>query len=127
MKNNLVILLLSSLLVLQTAHAASVEQTLTFTSTRSLLLVHINVDGRDLLLIFDTGAERTLINSPKESVERKATVRVDTKTFDTRLAFVDLAGTDIAKTHADGVLGQDILRKFDFVKIDYASHTITMW
>lgn len=106
--------------------AQSATQTLTFTSQRSLMLVKVLVDGHELTLIYDTGAERTLINSPKESVERTTSLAIGSRSLRLPLAFVDLRGTDMAKVGADGVLGQDVLRKFNHVSFDYANKTITL-
>jgi hypothetical protein len=99
---------------------------LPFKTARSLLLVTVTVDGRSKTLVFDTGAERTLIQDTR-NVEHVSTLIVGSKTFrNIPIAYVDLTGTDIAKAHADGVLGQDVLRQFDTMHVNYKTHTITL-
>jgi len=109
-----------------TSARAADAVSLPFKTARSLLLVTVTVDGRSKTLIFDTGAERTLIQDTR-NVEHVSTLIVGSKTFrNIPIAYVDLTGTDIAKAHADGVLGQDVLRQFDTMHVNYKTHTITL-
>jgi hypothetical protein len=100
---------------------------LPFESQRSLLLVSVTVNGQPKTLIFDTGAERTMIHERNASVERQRTsVTLDGKTFIVPVIFADLADMQIAKAKADGVLGQDIIRRFTVITIDYTAKTVTL-
>ncbi|MBZ5522228.1 MAG: hypothetical protein LAP21_08300 [Acidobacteriia bacterium] len=114
-------------LLSQPAAAQNVKVELPFTSARSLLLVSVMVDGTPRTLIFDIGAERTLIHSTGQSVEHRATVILPGKTLSNfPLILSDLTDLQIAKAGADGVLGEDIIGKFDCVGIDYARKVITL-
>jgi hypothetical protein len=99
---------------------------LPFTLARSLLLVNVTVDHQLKTLIFDTGAERTMIHDHR-NVERPVQLVLDNKTLpNIPLAFVDLTGLKLEQVHADGVLGQDIIRRFKTVRVDYDTRIITL-
>ncbi len=91
------------------------------------LLINVTVDGKSKTLIFDTGAERTMIHSTAGDVEHRATLVIGSKTFSNfPLIMANLSGLNMEKVGADGVLGQDVLRKFSVVRIDHKAGTIKL-
>lgn len=118
---------LTFLAVLVTAAHAQTANVLPFHVQRSLLLVSVTLDGQPKTLIFDTGAERTLIQDSR-NVEHQATLIVGTKTLNNfPVALVSLASMGLEAIHADGVLGQDVLNLYSRVLIDYRAHTLTLF
>jgi hypothetical protein len=99
---------------------------LQFTNARSLLLVTITIDGRQKTMIFDTGAERTVLND-KHNVERRSMLILGDRTLPNfPIISTSLSGMGLDKIHADGVLGQDVMRQFKSLRVDYNSHTVTL-
>lgn len=100
---------------------------LPFHTARSLLLVSVTIDGQPKTLIFDTGAERTIVHALGVDVERRVTVILPGRTL-TNFPIInaDLSNLPLTKVGADGVLGQDVLRKFSAVRIDYKAKTVTL-
>lgn len=98
-----------------------------FRTERSLILVSAFVDGESKTLIFDSGAERTLVNSKDLSVERRVTFIVGSKAIGNfPVILSDLSDLKIEKVGADGVLGEDFLRHFSAVRIDYKAHVVEL-
>jgi hypothetical protein len=112
-------------LALVVVAAACVAETyVPFRVSRSLLLVDVIVDGAPKILVFDTGAERTLIHDSR-NIERASRLTLGDKTFSNfPLAYVNLAGMELEKVHADGVLGQDVIGKFRKITVDYQSKRV---
>ena len=101
--------------------------TVPFQTVRSLMLVTVNVDGNPKTLIFDTGAERTLLNSRDGNVERSVTFVLGSKVMgNLPIILANLSGMGMEKVKADGVLGQDVLRQFASTRIDYKTQTVTL-
>jgi hypothetical protein len=106
----------------------------------SMMLVTVAIDGRNRTLVFDTGAEQTMINFPQVSREQKMEVwqrsyvyikeRSQLKVGNTALLIevikADLTGASLLKV-ADGVLGQDVLSNFSSIRINYRQHTIELF
>jgi hypothetical protein len=106
----------------------------------SMMLVTVAIDGRNRVLVFDTGAEQTMINFPQVSREQKMTLwqrsyvyikeRSRLKVGNTALLIdlikADLTGASLLKV-ADGVLGQDVLSNFSSIRIDYRRQTIELF
>jgi hypothetical protein len=106
----------------------------------SMMLVTVAIDGRNRTLVFDTGAEQTMINFPQVSREQKMEVwqrsyvyikeRSRLKVGNTALLIevikADLTGASLLKV-ADGVLGQDVLSNFASIRINYRQHTIELF
>jgi len=130
------------------AEAAEWRVELHFESVRGLMLVRARMGDREGTFIFDTGAQMTLVD--REFLGLKP----EDKPFDgaaapgarmTRTAEVAPAclgelcaakatvGTadfgDVSKglgRRIDGILGQDVLRKFDHVGIDFKKSVVTL-
>jgi hypothetical protein len=101
---------------------------LCFETVRSLMTVKVTVNGQPKTLIFDTGAERTMIHERGVSLERQRTsLTLDSRTFVLPIIFVDLSDMPTAQAKADGVLGQDVLRKFARIEIDYSAHIVALY
>jgi len=103
-------------------------ETLQFKSARSLLLVHVTIDGAPLTLVLDTGAQRTIIDDPR-NVERPVNVTVGNRTMRLYIAYAPLhinASETVKGVKASGLLGQDILRQFKTVHINYANNTVEL-
>jgi hypothetical protein len=98
---------------------------LPFVSRRSLILVQVGVEGQTLTMIFDSGAERTMINS-KANVERVKPLAVGSRVLRMPLLYVDMNGMKLEEVRADGVLGQDVLRQFKSVTIDYKESSVLL-
>jgi len=106
----------------------------------SMMLVTVAIDGRSQTLVFDTGAEQTMINFPQVSREQKMALwqhsyvyikeRSRLKVGNTALLIdvikADLTGASLLKV-ADGVLGQDVLSNFASIRINYRQHTIELF
>jgi hypothetical protein len=106
----------------------------------SMMLVTVAIDGRNRTLVFDTGAEQTMINFPQVSREQKMALwqhnyayikeRSRLKMGNTALLIevikADLTGASLLKV-ADGVLGQDVLSNFSSIRINYRQQTIELF
>lgn len=104
------------------------------------MLVTVAIDGRNRTLVFDTGAEETMINFPQVSREQKMALwqssyayikeRSRLKVGNTALSIdvikADLTGASLLKV-ADGVLGQDVLSNFSSIRINYRQQTIELF
>ncbi len=102
-------------------------QDTTFKTVRNLPLIQVQVDGQNKLLVFDTGAERTMIHDPKVTAERAEFIVVSGKTLKMLIIHTNMNWTDLYKVHgADGILGQDVMRQFKRAKIDYTKSTIEL-
>jgi hypothetical protein len=104
-----------------------------------MILVTVPIDGRNRTLIFDTGAEQTMINFPQVSREQKmelwqrryvyirerSRVKLGNTNLSVEVIKADLTGTSLLKV-ADGVLGQDVLSNFRSIHINYRQQTIEL-
>lgn len=99
---------------------------LSFTVSRSLMLVSVTVDSQPKTLIFDTGAEKTMIQDSR-NVLQNVRLTVGGKTFSNfPVAMVSLTGMQMERVGADGVLGQDVMSRFLSVNIDYKARKIEL-
>jgi len=100
-----------------------------FKTLRSLILVTVLLDGHSKTLIFDTGAEHTIIND-RRNVMISAELRIGkVVVLNCPVAMADMSNEQqqaFSAVHADGVLGQDILRRFKNVRVNYSTNTITL-
>jgi hypothetical protein len=91
-------------------------------------------------LVFDTGAEQTMINFPQVSREQKmllwqrsyayvqerSSLRLGGTSFSIPVVKADLTGNSLLKV-ADGVLGQDVLSNFASIRINNRQKTIELF
>jgi hypothetical protein len=106
----------------------------------SMMLVTVAIDGKDRTLVFDTGAEQTMINFPQVSrgqhmvlwqrsyayVKERSSLRLGSASFLVHMVKADLTGNSLLKV-ADGVLGQDVLSNFSSIRINNRQRTIELF
>ena len=134
------------LLLLMTlpAHAFATDEqpanVLHYRTRNSMMLVTVNVDGQNKTLIFDTGAEQTLMHWPQVShgkkmvlwqgdyyyIDERSSLTIGSSRLFINLMKADLRGASMLKV-ADGVLGQDVLSTFSSIRINYRNHTIELF
>jgi hypothetical protein len=134
----------------QAARSAVVEIPFETSPRRSLILIEVRIDDHPRIFVMDTGSTWTLVNRrimPVTEFEiRKsrfqnggssvvfegksvaAAVAIGTQTWsEWKVLATDLdLLTETYGRSIDGVLGQDILRQFDTVTIDYVLRKITL-
>lgn len=125
------------------AFAATQEQPsniLHYRTRNSMMLVTVAIDGKNRTLVFDTGAEQTIINFPQVSRELKmllwqrnypyvkdrSNLKLGTASFLIHVLKADLTGNSLLKV-ADGVLGQDVLSNFASIRINNRQKTIELF
>jgi len=121
---------------------------LPYRSANGLILVEAKVNGNPVTLVMDTGANHTIIDArscgfgavPGFDVNTRGVgisgnalrLRVDLEVgkqilFSQPVSVMNL--NDLARrlgTPLDGLLGQDILRQFQSIRIDYKAHVIEL-
>jgi len=116
-----------------TAHAQERKSfVIPFHSVNSLILLDAHVNGKSVTLILDTGARQTQLD--RKAAGQSVTVAVlyvDLQIADYRERSFRILSMDLERIlrdipHADGILGQDWLRSFRSVKIDYKTQTVTL-
>lgn len=125
------------------AFAATHEQPsniLHYRTRNSMMLVIVAIDGKNRTLVFDTGAEQTMINFTQVSREQKmllwqrsyayvkerSELRLGSTSFLIHVVKADLTGNSLLKV-ADGVLGQDVLSNFAGIRINNRQKTIELF
>jgi hypothetical protein len=125
------------------AFASTHEQpsnVLYYRTRNSMILVTVAIDGKNRTLVFDTGAEQTMINFPQVSREQKmllwqrgyayvkerSSLRLGSASFLIHVVKADLTGNSLLKV-ADGVLGQDVLSNFASIRINNRQKTIELF
>jgi len=140
MRRLILLLLLAALPAIASSSDEQPTNVLHYNTRNSMMLVTVAIDGRNRTLVFDTGAEQTVINFPQVSREQKMEVwqrsyvyikeRSRLKVGNTALLIdvikADLTGASLLKV-ADGVLGQDVLSNFSSIRINYRQHTIELF
>ena len=105
-----------------------------------MMLVTVAIDGKNRTLVFDTGAEQTMINFPQVSrgqqmllwqrsyayVKERSILRLGSASFLVHVVKADLTGNSLLKV-ADGVLGQDVLSNFATIRINNRQKTIELF
>jgi hypothetical protein len=136
----LTVLLIVSILP---AFASTHEQpsnVLHYRTRNSMILVTVAIDGKNRTLVFDTGAEQTMINFPQVSREQKmllwqrsyayvrerSSLKLGSASFLILVVKADLTGNSLLKV-ADGVLGQDVLSNFASIRINNRQKTIELF
>lgn len=127
--------------------AAAQTVAVPFHSQENLLFIQVFIEGRAANLILDTGAEATLL-SPEivgmsntvgvgrfrsnlqmvKTISRNTSISLIKYGREFSLPVVVVSLNDFSKKlgyRCDGILGQDFLRNFRALTIDYKSHTIT--
>jgi len=136
----LILLLLSTLPVFAASSDEPTAQVLHYRYRNSMMLVTVAIDGRNRTLVFDTGADQTMINFPQVSREQRMTLwqrsyvyikersrlKLGNTTLSIDLIKADLTGASLLKV-ADGVLGEDVLSSFASVRINYREQTIELF
>jgi len=136
---------LTALVIVSTlpAFAATQEQpsnVLHYRTRNSMMLVTVVIDGKDRTLVFDTGAEQTMINFPQVSrelkmllwqrsyayVKERSSLKLGSSSFLIYVLKADLTGNSLLKV-ADGVLGQDVLSNFSSIRINNRQRTIELF
>jgi len=111
-----------------------------YRTRNSMMLVTVAIDGKDRTLVFDTGAEQTMINFPQVShelkmllwqrnyayVKERSSLRLGSTSFLIYVVKADLTGSSLLKV-ADGVLGQDVLSNFTSIRINNRQKTIELF
>jgi hypothetical protein len=119
-----------------------------FRTVRSMILIEAEVNGEPVTLLMDTGATTTIINAqsyratyfPLRAAQRNTKsagivgesipVRLDLRLANHRwigqpVTIMNLDDLNrLLGAQFDGLLGQDILREFHSVRIDYRNHLI---
>ena len=142
------VLIIALLFVLQAS-----AQVLNMTIQQGVMFVSIKVNGKDAVMLVDTGATRTIIQprvlgltkqglqsgqsgngliekegSVRAQVMRQADLRIGERKFNRQTVVVlDLSGEEKASgLRIDGLLGQDTLTQFHSVRINYKSKTLEL-
>ncbi len=138
--------MLLTLLLLFAGVASPQEQHRTFRipfhSVNGLILLDAKVNGVPAVLLFDTGASRTVVSvasSPVpqyhrneaihgQAVEVRIVLRLGEDFANSRVvAAMNLDTVEKQMgTRFDGILGQDVLREFSAVRIDYKNHVVEL-
>jgi len=115
------------------------------------ILIRAQVNGKPATLVVDTGSSHTILSSELLQVRplalehadaptkgsgyvgsagwAKATVEVGTITWQDRRVLVMSDFQEISnsmKRRVDGILGEDVLKEFDFVGIDFKRHRLVL-
>jgi Aspartyl protease len=121
-----------------------------FRTSASMILIEVKIDGHPMIFLLDTGSIGTIVSlksyrtvpfplrtvrrdprSPGvigDSVPVKLDVGLGGHTwYSQNVSLMNLDGlVDVLGTHVDGILGQDILREFRYVRIDYSARVIEL-
>lgn len=143
-----VALFLTALLLLALPCLAQTAKTyrVPFHTVNAIILLDAKVNGKTAVLILDTGAQDSMVDSksvgfdPRQSklhstgvagaegtcVVREVELALEHyRWLNRKVCVIDLS--DASKrlgTHIDGLIGQDVLREFSAVKIDYRAGVV---
>jgi len=115
------------------------------------ILIQAQVNGQPATLVVDTGASHTILSSELLRVRSlalehadapakgsgfvgsagcaKATIEIGTMTWPDRRVLVMDDFRDLSnsmKQRVDGIIGEDVLREFDFVVLDFKHHRLVL-
>ena len=142
-------ILLVELALVSVARAQDLEIPFETSGSESVMLLRASVNGKPALLILDTGSSRTILrpeladpvssalpgsgfsdNGPGLRANgrwTRATIRIGEKTW--RRPVVAMNFDEVSRAfgiRVDGLMGQDLLREFERVTIDYRSGKILL-
>lgn len=134
------VLMIVSVLPAFTSTPEQPANVLHYRTRNSMMLVTVAIDGKNRTLVFDTGAEQTMINFPQVSrgqqmllwqrsyayVKERSSLRLGSASFLIHVIKADLTGNSLLKV-ADGVLGQDVLSNFVSIRINNRQKTIELF
>jgi hypothetical protein len=144
----LVLALLLSLPFRNVAHPGVIH--LPFRTVQSMILVEGKVNGKPVTFLLDTGATQTIVSAKTygnlvyqlrvthrvgpqpgfigESVTLPVNLELDRRTWlARRVAVMNFEGLSaVLGAQFDGLLGEDVLREFRSVHIDYRNHQIDL-
>lgn len=121
------------------------QSVLPLTEKDGLLRVSAQINGRSGSFVLDTGASITIVTPEASGLSGPDIIHLDSVAVEgfvvpggmpvapLHMVFGNIALTarvgvvKIPNLHADGVIGNDLLRKFKRVEIDYRQKTITLW
>lgn len=91
-----------------------------------MILLDATVNGKPSVLVLDTGTRFTCTTQAVK--HERASIGIAGLTFEKQpVTTVNLDSlSKWAGTRIDGLLGQDILREFSAVRIDYKAQTVTL-
>lgn len=115
------------------------------TTNNDMILVPVKISGQNYILLLDTGAQHSIIGEVGVAkVKGQDTNRGLVFEAKARAVTVQLSGSPVFKMHVlsanldgfkqrfgnaqrvDGILGQDILRRFASVRVDYKAKRIEL-
>lgn len=111
-----------------TAHAEQKPVTLHFKSVGTLMLVDVRINGQPKAMVFDSGAQRTALNA-KSQHDHVLTGIIDIEHntwFNFPIILTNMTSMFSVLGEGDGVLGQDFMRQFKSISIDYKTSTIIL-
>jgi len=105
-------------------HAQQGHRTLTvpFEDRSGLIFLRVTLDKRPALLLLDTGANVSFSFKTGAGVELSGDHFRTTEEYPSRVVF---RYPDILKD-SQGIIGQDVLRQFKSLRIDYHEHLIEL-
>ena len=130
------------------AHSSTLR--IPFRTAQSMIIVQAKINGTPVALLLDTGATRTIVSADiygrvpfrLRTIERNARgpgifgdslilpVNLELANHmwaGQRVAIMNLDGlSQVLGIHFDGLLGQEVLREFHSVRIDYRAHVIEL-
>jgi hypothetical protein len=121
-----------------------------FRTSASMILIEVKIDGHPMIFLLDTGSIGTIVSLksyrtvpfPLRTIRRdprspgvvgdSVPVKLDLSLgghtwYSQSVSLMNLDGlVDLLGTRVDGILGQDILREFRYVRIDYSARVIEL-
>ena len=126
-------------LLLTIATAAGAQSEIPFDVVHHIPRITLTVEHKPLRMVVDTGAERTVLrrcigptsstmemqNAANTSWNRVRTNQVEVIIGPRKFTLTAICGVELPSGE-DGLLGEDFLRMFEAVTVDYARQTVTL-